>query len=59
MAILNGVVGVSEPLGQRFPPRLVSDVRLPVRRVSRRSGHDYLDGALAVVFVMPFGTQAD
>ena len=49
---LERVVGV----GNRSSPRLVSDVRLPVRRVSRR-GHDYLDGALAVVFVMPFGTD--
>ena len=52
------VGGVTEAVRERFPTGLVADVRLPARRIRRRTGHHDLDGALAVIVVVPGGAQA-
>lgn len=49
---------IAEPLRQSFTPWLVADMRLPVARIGRRAGHHNFDLSLAVIFIMPFRTQA-
>ncbi len=36
---------------------LIADVRLPIGRVRRRTGHHDLNGSLTIVLVMPVGTN--
>ena len=45
------VIRIAESFGQRFAPRLVADVLLPVERVRSRSSHHYLEDRPCTVFL--------
>ena len=51
------IIGVAEPLGERFPPRLVADMWLPSGRIGGSAGHHHLDAALAVIIGVPLRLQ--
>ena len=54
---LQRVGRVLSPLGDEVAPSLIADVRLPVGRVRRSTGHDHLQRALGVVRTVPIGTE--
>jgi hypothetical protein len=51
------ISGIPEPVCQSLAPRLVADVRLPVRRIGRRAGHHHFDSAALIVVVVPGRAQ--
>ena len=54
---LQRVVGIAEPLGERFPAWLVADVRLPFGRIGGGAGHHHLEPPPGVIIVVPLRTR--